>query len=157
MSEKSAIKENLERVRERIYTAAKSVGRDGDQVRLVFRHFPLISMHEQALPAAKAAEAAGRQGKFWEMHNALFDGEGAVSDADINRCAEEIGLDMPRFGEDMQDPAIEKDIRRIRLGGLRSGVNRTPTYFMNGIRFEAAPTYDWLVAAVEHFAEHHQE
>lgn len=127
----------------------------GDKVRLVFRHFPLISAHPRALPAAKAAEAAGRQGKFWEMHNALFHSQGQLSDADINRYAEEIGLDLVRFGEDAQDPAIEQSIRDGRVGGGRSGVHGTPTFFLNGIRFEAEPTYDWLVAAVEHFAEHH--
>jgi len=127
----------------------------GDRVRFVFRHFPLITHNPQALPAAKAAEAAGRQGKFWEMHNALFDSQGQVSDADINRYAEEIGLDMARFHEDMEDEAIEERIREGRVSGVRSGVHGTPTLFMNGIRFEAPPTYEWLVAGVEHFAEHH--
>lgn len=133
----------------------KLLASHGDRIRFVFRHFPLITHHPQALPAAKAAEAAGRQGRFWEMHDALFDSEGKVSDADINRYAEQIGLDMVRFGEDMRDPAIEKRIRESRVSGGRSGVKGTPTFFMNGIRFEAPPTYDWLVAGVEHFAEHH--
>ena len=83
--------------------------------------------------------------------------EGAVSDADINRYAEEIGLDMAQFGEDMADEAIEKRIRDKRLSGLRSGVNGTPTFFINGVRYEAPPTHEWLSAAVEHFAEHHHE
>lgn len=132
----------------------KLLASHGDKMRLVFRHFPLISTHPRALVAAKAADAAGRQGKFWEMHNALFDNPGQLGEADIDRHAEEIGLDLSRLREDMQDPAIEKLIRRGRVSGLRSGVNGTPTFFVNGIRFEAAPTYEWLAAAVEHFAAH---
>ncbi len=127
----------------------------GDRFRFVFRQFPLISVHAQALPASKAAEAAGRQGKFWQMHDKLFDSEGAVSDADINRYAEELELDVVRFGEDMQDPAMERAIRDGRVMGARSGVNGTPTFFINGIRYEAAPVYDWFVATIDHFAEHH--
>ncbi len=133
----------------------KLLASHGDRVRFVFRHFPLIRVHPRALPAALAAEAAARQGKFWEMHNALFDSEGALSDADINRYAQQVGLDLERFAQDLRDPAIERRIRQGRVAGKRSGVRGTPTFFVNGIRFEAPPTYEWLVAAVEHFAQHH--
>ena len=135
----------------------KLLASHGDRVRLVFRHFPLITSHPQAMPAARAAEAAGRQGRFWQMHNALFDSEGAVSDDDINDYAEQIGLDMAQFNRDMEDEDIERQIREGRVAGVRSGVKGTPTFFMNGIRFEAAPTHEWLAAAVEHFAQHHHE
>lgn len=135
----------------------KLLASQGHRLRFVFRHFPLIRMHPRALPAAKAAEAAARQGKFWEMHNAMFDAQGALSDADIDRYAQQLGLDLDRLHQDMRDPAIERHIRRQRVGGHRSGVAGTPTFFISGVRFEAPPTFDWLVAAVEHFAQHHHK
>ena len=127
----------------------------GDRVRVIFRHFPIMTKHPRAMAQAMAAEAAGRQGKFWEMHHKLFSKMGPTEDDEILRFAEELGLDLERFKQDLTSKQIEEKIRDQRLAGARSGVHGTPTFFINGVRFEAPPTYEWLKAAVEHFAQHH--
>ncbi|MGD9497756.1 MAG: DsbA family protein [Armatimonadota bacterium] len=126
----------------------------GDRLRLVFRHFPLISYHPMALPAAMAAEAAGRQGKFWEMHRRIFRAEGDFDEDDLARWAEELGLDRAQFERDRRSEQIEAAIRRQRLEGARTGVNGTPTFFLGGIRIDPDPTYESLKAYVEHFLQH---
>jgi protein-disulfide isomerase len=124
------------------------LGVHGGQVRFVFRHFPLMSMHERALPAAMAAEAAGRQGKFWEMHGKLFESRGQLADADLRDYANDIGLDLARFDADRTDEQIERAIREQRLQGARSGVNGTPTFFVNGDRHDGRPSFEALAEAV---------
>lgn len=108
----------------------------GGRVRFVHRHFPVESRHPRALAAALAAEAAGRQGRFWEMHRRLWEARGALSDADLERYAEELGLDLARFRGDLADPALAARIRQERLLGVRSGANGTPTLFLNGVRWD---------------------
>lgn len=125
------------------------LGVHGDQVRFVFRHFPLMSVHEHALPAATAAEAAGRQGKFWEMHSKLFESRGQLADADLRDYANDIGLDLAQFNADRTDEQIERAIREQRLQGARSGVNGTPTFFLNGERHDAAWSYEALLLAID--------
>jgi protein-disulfide isomerase len=110
----------------------------GGKVRFAFRHFPVVSRHPLAQGAALGAEAAGRQGKFWEMHRRLFEAQGALSPEELGQYAQEIGLDLDRFGRDMADPALAAKIREGKLLGVRSGVNGTPTLFLNGVRFEHA-------------------
>ncbi len=101
------------------------------QVRLIFRHFPL-SMHEHAAAAAVAAEAAGAQGKFWEMHDQLFAHQSALGPTDIARYARAIGLDMDRFAADFEDEELRARIDRSRAEGQRVGVDSTPTIYVNG-------------------------
>ena len=122
---------------------------EGARVRLALRHFPLTSAHPRALPAAMAAEAAGRQGKFWEMNALLFEGKGRLAEEDLRGYARQLGLDMGRFEEDRRDAAIERRIRDGRLAGLRSGVNRTPTFFINGERYDGEVAVETLSAAVK--------
>jgi protein-disulfide isomerase len=126
---------------------------DGDRVRFAFRHFPLISAHPRALPAAMAAEAAGTQGKFWQMHALLFEGRGRLADDDLRGYARQLGLDLQRFDRDRNDPAVEGRIRRGRIIGARSGVNGTPTFFINGERYGGAVTVEALQAAVRQAQE----
>ncbi len=108
----------------------------GDDVRFVFRHFPIVSRRERAQAAALAAEAAGRQGKFWEMHRRLMEARGALSPDDLREQAEAMGLDLGRFERDLADPELAAKIREEKLLGVRSGVNGTPTLFLNGARYE---------------------
>ncbi len=99
-------------------------------VRLVFRHFPW-SFHPQALPAARAAEAAGKQGKFWPMYDALFDGvETQLSDEYITSCAKKVGLDMTRFEKDRTNPATTALVESDEALGKGLGINSTPTFVM---------------------------
>ncbi|MFW6157126.1 MAG: DsbA family protein, partial [Armatimonadota bacterium] len=88
-----------------------------DKANVVFRHFPLMSYHPMALPGAMAAEAAGRQGKFWEMHAKIFGADGEFDDDDLVRWAGELELDMEQFEEDRHSNEIEQRIRKVRLEG----------------------------------------
>lgn len=101
------------------------------QVRLVIKQFPLKS-HPQAMPAAKAALAAHRQGKFWEMHEKLFQKQKELNEAKIKELAQSLGLDMGRFDKDMKDPEIERMIQKDLQNGFQVRVQGTPTVFVNG-------------------------
>ena len=107
----------------------------GPNLRVVFRHFPLRSSHPHALAAAKAAEAAGAQGKFWPMHERLFQHQTQLADADLLRHARKLGLDLERFQRDMASRTAEVRIREDLASGSRSGVNGTPTLFIDGERY----------------------
>ena len=99
-----------------------------------FRHFPLTDIHPHALAAATAAEAASRQGRFWEMHELLFHRQKALEDDDLRRYAAELGLDLARFEDDRSDAAVLERIRRDVDSGLASGeVRGTPTLFIDGV------------------------
>ena len=126
----------------------------GGDVLFVFRHFPLTSVHQRAMAAALAAEAAGDQGKFWQMHARLFEGRGQLDDQQIQEYAAELELDSDKFAQDVQSDEAASRIRQQRLDGARSGVNGTPTFFINGYRHEGAPTYEALSAAVAAAANH---
>lgn len=106
----------------------------GDKMSFVFRNFPLTMIHPHALQAAEAAEAAGAQGKFWEMHDILFERQQNLDETDLLAYAEALGLDMDRFEQDLIEhvyvPLIQEDFR----SGVRSGVNGTPSFFINGVR-----------------------
>jgi protein-disulfide isomerase len=124
----------------------------GDRVRFVFRPFPVVSKHPHAQQAALAAEAAGRQGRFWDMHRRLYEAGGALGDEDLIRYAEQTGLDVDRLRRDMQDEELARRIHEVKLMGVRSGVSGTPTLFINGRRYEGktAPVQeDELRAAIE--------
>lgn len=122
------------------YPIIKDVQRSlGDQLAFVFRNFPLGESHPHAVAAAEVAEAAGMQGKFWEMHDMLFEHQDALQDNDLLAYADALGLDIPRLERDIESGACEKKVRGDFSGGIRSGVNGTPTFFINGARFDG----DW--------------
>jgi protein-disulfide isomerase len=102
---------------------------------LVFRLFPLTTIHPHAQTAAEAAEAAARQGRFWEMHDVLFRNQGHLEQADLCRYAERLGLDLTQFDSDLVDPAIATRIERDVESGERSGVDGTPSLFIDGSRY----------------------
>ena len=103
-------------------------------VRLVFKQFPLTSIHPQAMPASKAALAAGRQGKFWEMHKLIFENQRQLSPAKVTEFAEQLQLDVPQFQKDMDSPEITSQISREMQEARAADVTGTPTIFVNGKR-----------------------
>jgi protein-disulfide isomerase len=103
---------------------------------LVFRNMPLTQVHPHAQLAAEAAEAAGAQGKFWEMHDALYENQRYLGPKLIGTLARELQLDMTLFEENMASHRFRHRVRRDFMGGIRSGVNGTPTFFINGERYE---------------------
>jgi Na+:H+ antiporter, NhaA family len=102
---------------------------------VVFRHFPLRSSHPHAEAAAVTAEAAARQGRFWEMHDVLFRNQRHLESADLRRYAERLGLDLARFESDLVDSAVAARIERDIESGERSGVDGTPSLFIDGVRY----------------------
>lgn len=110
------------------------------RVRLVFKHYPLSSAHPRAMPAARAAIAAGNQGKFWEMHDLLFEHQRQLEDDDLESYAEQLGLNMDRFRADMASAATQRRIEQDRAEGKRVGVEGTPTFFVNGRAFREPPS-----------------
>jgi protein-disulfide isomerase len=103
------------------------------RVRLVFRHFPLEDVHPHALHAAQAAEAAAGQGKFWPMHDLLFENQHHLKLPQLHAYAERLELDMARYTGEMDDEVYLQRIREHIDGGLNSGVRSTPTFFINGM------------------------
>jgi Na+/H+ antiporter NhaA len=120
----------------------------GDDLRYVFRHLPLADVHESAQLAAEAAEAAGAQGRFWEMHHLLFAHQVALGPEDLSRYAEELGLDVERFWEELRTRKHAPRVARDVDGADRSGVAGTPTFFINGRRHHGAYDIDALTALV---------
>jgi protein-disulfide isomerase len=130
----------------------ETIWQAGEKLRYVARHFPLSSVHLQAQAAACAAEAAGKQGKFWEMYRKLFESHGQLNDANIQKYAQELGLDMARFIQDAKSEDTLTRIRLMKMAGARSGVNGTPTFFINGLRYDGEPSAEDLLAAINQAA-----
>jgi protein-disulfide isomerase len=137
------------------YPIVKEVQRKmGDRLLFVFRNFPISTSHPHAEQAAEAAEAAGAQGKFWEMHDLLYERQAHLTDQDLHAYAGELGLDVERFDGDLSTHAYAPRVHEDFLSGVRSGVNGTPTFFVNGVRFEGDWTNaDAFTAALEEAAE----
>jgi protein-disulfide isomerase len=119
-----------------------------DSLRFVFRHFPLEEIHPHARAAAIAAEAAAAQTDFWRMHEHLFDHQQHLEDADLQRYAMELGLDVDRFNRDRSSSAIASRINRDLDGGERSGVEGTPTFYVNGMRHDGGYDLESLRPAI---------
>jgi protein-disulfide isomerase len=124
----------------------------GDRMRFVFRNFPITTAHPRAEPAAEAAEAAGAQDRFWEMHDLIYEGQPRLSDADLRGYAEQVGFDLERFDRELADHTYADRVREDFMGGVRSGVNGTPTFFINGARYDDPYDVDTLTAALERAA-----
>jgi protein-disulfide isomerase len=114
------------------FCAALSVKLADARVRRVFRHFPVRSNHPRAWAAACAAEAAGLQGRFWEMHDLLFGDQGRLEDPHLWERARTLGLDLERFDADRRGEVVSGRVRRDFESGVRSGVVTTPTLFVDG-------------------------
>jgi protein-disulfide isomerase len=134
----------------RAYPIVKQIRhRMGGRLRFVFRNFPLRETHAHAQHAAEAAEAAGAQGGFWPMHDRLFERQFALEDDNLVEYAAELGLDPQRLGTELREGVYEPRVREDFRSGVTSGVNGTPTFFINGARHDAAWDVDTLLAALE--------
>jgi protein-disulfide isomerase len=123
----------------RAYPIVKAVQRRmGNRLRFVFRNFPLNEAHPHAEAAAETALAAGAQGKFWEMHDTLFEHQEALELDDLLGYAQNLGLDSKRFVHELEKRIFLPQVKEDFSSGVRSGVNGTPTFFVNGARFDGA-------------------
>jgi len=111
----------------------------GDRLRFVFRNFPHSNIHPHASLAAQAAEAAGSQGKFWEMHDLLYEHQTDLGASDLAHYALQVGVELYHFQADLSADRYAPKVSTDYEGGIASGVTRTPTFFINGIRY-AGPT-----------------
>jgi protein-disulfide isomerase len=121
----------------------------GDQLRFVFRNFPLTEIHPHALNAALTAEAAAVQGKFWQMHDYIFHHQHTLEVVDLTHFAEAVGLDMQQYARDRAEQGSLARIEEDMEGGERSGVQGTPTFFINGVLYLGSWEQDALLAALE--------
>src|SRR5437016_13672584 len=119
----------------------------GDRLRFVFRHFPRSSIHPHASAAAEAAEAAGDQGKFWEMHQALFAHQKELGELDFSHLALTLGMEIYQFESSRNAEKHRQRIRADYESGLASGVKKTPTFFINGRKYEGPNEAKAIVAA----------
>lgn len=133
------------------YPEVKKVQKElGNRLRFVFRNFPLTRIHEFALNAAETAEAASAQGKFWEMHDFLYEHQATLGDSKVALgFAEKIGLDTAKFSRDLSQHKYQAAIKEDFDGGIRSGVNGTPTFYINGVRHDGEPTAEDLVKSLQ--------
>jgi protein-disulfide isomerase len=124
----------------------------GDQVAFVFRNFPVAEVHPRAEAVAEALEAAGAQGRFWEMHDWFYEHQHQLEGLDLEDHAEALGLDMKRWKQDLRQRKYHERVREDLESGRESGVTGTPTFFMNGVRYEGAYDRGSLLAALRRLA-----
>ena len=127
---------------------AKALRRMSDDLRFAYRHFPLAKIRPHALSAVLASEAAGAQGQFWGMHDLLFENQDALEDEDLIVYAEDLGLDVDRFVVDFEDDVYLDKVRSDFRSGVRSGASGTPTFFLEGMRFDGNWSDGTLVEAI---------
>lgn len=121
----------------------------GERLRFVFRNFPLSNAHPFAVPAAVAAEAAGRQQRYWPMHDMIYERQNELGNEALFAFAIALQLDMAAFRRDIQDPALSEKVEKDFESGMRSGVNGTPTFFINGRKYGGAFEQEELLAALQ--------
>jgi protein-disulfide isomerase len=135
------------------YPIVKEVqARMGDRLRFVFRNFPIATSHPHAEQAAEAAEAADAQAEFWPMHDLLYERQRRLRDEDLHAYAEELGLDVERFDADLAGHVHALRVREDFMSGVRSGVNGTPTFYIDGVRHDDSYDVDTLLGALEQVA-----
>jgi len=137
------------------YPLMKQITEDfGDKIAFVYRHFPLKQIHKHATLAAEAAEAAGQQGKFWEMHDLIFENQltwsNKISSKDtFVEYAERLGLNAEKFKSDLESKEIKNKVESDYLSGISFGVNGTPTFFLNGKKLANPRAYDEFKQIIE--------
>ena len=124
----------------------------GERLRFVFRHFPITTSHPHAEHAAEASEAAASQGRFWPMHDLLFENQKNLEDRHLHAYAERLGLDVERFDAELAGHVHAARVREDFMSGVRSGVNGTPTFYINGVRHDDSYEIETLLAALERAA-----
>jgi protein-disulfide isomerase len=127
--------------------------RMGERLRFVFRNFPITTSHTHAEQAAEAAEAAAAQGRFWEMHDLLYENQQHLGDEDLRAYAEKLGLEVEPFDEELTEHVHAERVREDFMSGVRSGVNGAPTFYINGMRHDDSYDVETLLAALERAAE----
>ena len=113
-------------------------------IRRIFRHFPVVSKHPRARILSNAAEAAGMQGGFWELHNSLMDDQGHLDDPHLWQRCEALGIDLERFERDRRSEAVGGRVERDFRSGVRAGVMTTPTLFLEGHAYPGVPGEELL-------------
>jgi len=132
------------------YPILKKIEKDyKDKMAFVFRHFPLAEIHPFAQAAAVASEAAANQGKFWQMHALIFENQQLLGIEMLLQLAESLKLDMKRFGHDFKDPKMFKKVEDQFESGILSGVNGTPSFYINGAKYNDSYDYDSLTRAID--------
>jgi protein-disulfide isomerase len=121
----------------------------GDGLRFVFRNFPISTSHPHAEQAAEAAEAAAAQEQFWPMHDLLYENQQRLEANDLVGYADSLGLDVERFERELNEHVHAPRVREDFMSGVRSGVNGTPSFYINGVRHEDSYDFDTLLAALQ--------
>jgi protein-disulfide isomerase len=135
------------------YPIIKEVqARMGERLRFAFRNFPIPTSHPHAEQAAEAAEAAANQGRFWEMHDLLYENQQRLGDQDLRGYAETLGLAVERFDKELAEHVHAARVQEDFMSGVRSGVNGTPTFYINGARHDDSYDIETLLAALERAA-----
>jgi protein-disulfide isomerase len=124
----------------------------GARLRFVFRNFPITTSHPHAEQAAETAEAAATQGKFWQMHDLLYENQKRLRDPDLRDYAERLALDVERFAKELAEHVHAARVREDFMSGVRSGVNGTPTFYINGARHDDSYDVETMLAALERAA-----
>ena len=127
--------------------------RMGERLRFVFRNFPISTSHPHAEQAAEAAEAAATQGRFWQMHDLLYENQQRLGDEDLRSYAEQLGLEVEPFDRELTEHVHAPRVHEDFMSGVRSGVNGTPTFYINGSRHDDSYDAETLLAALERAAE----
>lgn len=121
----------------------------GDKMRFVFRNFPITQVHPHAQHAAEAAETAGAQGKFWEMHDYLYEHQKELDDNHLRQYASTVGVDIARFDDEMAGHVYAGRVREDFMSGIRSGVNGTPTFYIDVTRYDDSWDEETLLQAIK--------
>lgn len=132
------------------YPIIKSIQKKfGDKLKFVFRNFPLAELHPNATNAAVATEAASPQHKFWEMHDIIFENQQYLRDVDLIKYATKTGLNLEQFESDFEKPEFLQKVDADFESGVRSGVNGTPSFFINGEKYNGSWEENDFVAHLE--------
>jgi protein-disulfide isomerase len=127
--------------------------RMGEQLRFVFRNFPISTSHPHAEQAAEAAEAAAAQSRFWEMHDRLYENQRHLTDDDLRSYAQELDLELDLFEKELAEHIHADRVHEDFMSGVRSGVNGTPTFFINGLRHDDSYEFETLLEALQRSVE----
>ena len=124
----------------------------GNGLRFVFRNFPIATAHPHAEQAAEAAEAAAAQGRFWPMHDLLYENQQRLEAEDLLAYAGRLGLDAARFNSEFEEHVHAPRVHEDFMSGVRSGVNGTPTFYVNGVRHDDSYDFETLLGALQQAA-----
>jgi protein-disulfide isomerase len=134
----------------RLFGTLQSVQQEfGARLRLVYRHYPLSGIHKHAQMAAEAAEAAAAQGRFWEMHDLLFQNQDSLERKHLLQYAEQLKLDVDRFRRELKQESYVERVRQDFIAGVQNGVSGTPGLFLNGVRQPAVFDQPALIAILQ--------